>query len=127
MAPFWRVRNKLPLLLAELTIVLVSLVVFPTGVQAQIPPSVLPFIDLKCYGITNQDGSPLPPVLFPLFVEHLNPLFLQLGVPPERVLMLDPFQLCVPVAKNGVNPPDDALKFIQYIDLKCYNIQADPP
>jgi hypothetical protein len=105
---------------------LVCSAVTPSSAQAQIPPSVLPYIDLKCYGITDPDGNPLPPAFVPLHLDHLNPLFQELGAPPEDVLLLDPFQLCVPVAKNGVIPPPAALEFIQYIDLKCYNFETDP-
>jgi hypothetical protein len=31
-------------------------------------------------------------------------------------------QLCVPVAKNGLVPPPDVLRVVQYIDLKCYDV-----
>ena len=94
--------------------------------QAQIPDSVIPFLDLKCYGITDPNGGPLPPLNFPLHLDHLNPLFQQLQIPPEDVVLLDPFQLCVPVAKNGLIPPPPATDYIQWIDLVCYNMQTDP-
>ena len=97
-----------------------------TPAQAQIPDSVIPYLDLKCYGITDPNGGPLPALNFPLHLDHLNPLFQQLGIPPEDVLLLDPFQLCVPVAKNGVIPPGEAREYIQYIDLKCYHMETDP-
>ncbi len=86
------------------------------------PPPLLQliqFIDLKCYGIT---GNPLN---LPLHLDHLNPVLRDLGAPPEDVVLLDPQQLCVPVAKNGQIPPPDALFFIQFIDLKCYGITGD--
>lgn len=114
--------------LKMLGVALLLLGAFSNTAQAQIPPSVIPFIDLKCYGITGPgpDFLPLPPLNVSLHLDHLNPIFLQVGAPPEDVLVLDPFQLCVPVAKNGVIPPPDALAFIQFIDLKCYNMQTDP-
>lgn len=100
---------------------LVALMALPRHASAQIPPDVLPFIDLKCYNITDPNGGPLPPLNIALHLDQLNPLLLQLGFPPEDDILLNPTQLCVPVAKNGVIPPDDALTFIKYIDLKCYN------
>ena len=93
--------------------------------RAQIPDSVIPFLDLKCYHITDPNGNPLPPLNIPLHLDHLNPLFQQLQVPPEDVIVLDPFQLCVPVAKNGLIPPPPAIDYIQWIDLACYNMQTD--
>jgi hypothetical protein len=78
------------------------------------------FIDLKCYTIT---GDPLN---LPLHLDHLNPLFIQLGLAPEDVVVLDPQKLCVPVDKNGELPPPPLLEIIQYIDLKCYGIAGDP-
>jgi hypothetical protein len=111
--------------LKMLGLALLLLGVFSNTAQAQIPPSVIPFLDLKCYGITDADGLPLPPLNVLLHLDHLNPIFRELAH-PEDVFVLDPFQLCVPVAKAGVIPPPDALAFIQYIDLKCYNMQTDP-
>ena len=121
-----RVAQWLSKLLGMLAVWLVVGTVASTPAQAQIPDSVIPFLDLKCYAITGPDGGPLPPLGFPLHLDHLNPLFQQLGIPPEDVVLLDPFQLCVPVAKNGVIPPADALRYIQFIDLKCYHLQTDP-
>lgn len=123
----WMSRTRRSVLPRMLGLALLAVVALPRCASAQIPPTVLPFIDLKCYGLTDPDGNPLPPLLFQLVADHLNPLFVRLQLPRENVVMLDPVQLCVPVAKNGMNPPPDALKFIQYIDLKCYNVQADPP
>lgn len=121
MADHSRRGKKLSGPLHALGIALVSSLALPAAARAQIPPTVLPFIDLKCYGITNSDGTPLPPLNVPLHLDQLNPLLLQIGFPAEDVVLLSPTQLCVPVAKNGVIPPPDALRFIQYIDLKCYN------
>ncbi len=54
---------------------------------------VIEQIDLKCYGI---EGDPLglPQKLF-----HLNPVFPS-TIGPEDVLVQEPQQLCVPVAKS---------------------------
>jgi hypothetical protein len=45
--------------------------------------------------------------------------------PHEDVVMQDPTQLCVPVAKDGLRPPPPDLRVIEQIDLKCYGIQGD--
>jgi len=116
-----RFEHPLSRLIGVVGIAFATIVSLPAGARAQIPPSVVPFIDLKCYGITNSDGNPLPPLNLPLHLDQLNPLLRQIGFPAEDVTLLTPVQLCVPVAKNGMTPPDDALRFIQYIDLKCYN------
>ena len=121
-----RAVRRLPTLLLMLAVLVVAGTVSSTPAQAQIPPSVIPFLDLKCYGITDPNGGPLPPLNFPLHLDHLNPLFQQLGIPPEDVILLEPFQLCVPVAKNGVVPPPPAIDYIQFIDLKCYHMHTDP-
>lgn len=118
--------RRLPTFPGMLGTLLIAGTLVPGSAQAQIPDSVIPFLDLKCYGITDPNGNPLPPLGFQLHLDHLNPLFQQLQVPSEDVVVLDPFQLCVPVAKNGVTPPPDALQYIQWIDLKCYHFQTDP-
>lgn len=124
MRPRIRTTKWLPTLLAGLIVLATAM--SSTPAQAQIPPIVIPFLDLKCYGITDPNGNPLPPLNFPLHLDHLNPIFQQLQIPPEDVIVLDPFQLCVPVAKNGLIPPPPALDYIQWIDLACYNMQTDP-
>src|SRR6516162_2249639 len=112
----------LPAFLLGLTVLAATM--SSTPAQAQIPPEVVSSLDLKCYGITDPNGNPLPAINFPLHLDHLNPLFQQLQIPPEDVVLLDPFQLCVPVAKNGLIPPPPAMDYIQWIDLVCYNMQT---
>lgn len=126
MTPGTRTVKWLPTLLWILAVLLVAGTLGSKPAQAQIPDSVIPFLDLKCYRITDPNGNPLPPLNIPLHLDHLNPLFQQLQIPPEDVLLLDPFQLCVPVAKNGFMPPPPAIDYIQFIDLACYNMQTDP-
>jgi len=87
-------------------------------------PMVLDFIaylDLKCYRIE----SDITFLGLPLLLDHLNPVFIDFGIPPENVVMLDPQQLCVPVAENGRIPPPQVLHFVENVDLKCYGIQSD--
>src|SRR5262249_13750017 len=76
--------------------------------------------DLKCYEIFGE------PLNLQLRLDHLNPVLVGLGVPPEVVTVLEPQQLCVPVAKNGDFPPPEVLSTVQFIDQKCYNIVGGP-
>jgi len=84
-------------------------------------PAALPFvrqIDFACYRV---DAQPLPnPV--PLNLTHLNPVLANL--PNHNVALTRPAQLCVPVAKNGVLPPDGVLALVEFLDLECYDVQA---
>jgi hypothetical protein len=80
------------------------------------PRDVLPFIqfvDLSCYRIEGEE------VNVPLRLDHLNPLLAEL-FPAREVAILFPVQLCVPVMKNGVEPPDEVRRLVSFIDLKCY-------
>lgn len=79
------------------------------------PPDVLAFVrfvDLSCYQISG------PAVNFPLTLSHLNPLLATL--PRRNIMLVNPELLCLPVIKNGVVPPPDVLRVVQFIDLKCY-------
>lgn len=80
------------------------------------PQDVLPFIefvDLSCYRIEGEE------VNVPLKLDHLNPLLAE-RFPTREVAILFPVQLCVPVMKNGVEPPDEVRRLVSFIDLKCY-------
>ena len=95
-----------------------------TEASAQPLPSPAGFVrnlDLRCYQIPNQ-----PAINVPLQLTHLNPVFQQMGLPPENVVLGQPNQLCVPVRKNNQFPPADTLPFIRFVDLKCYKIQGPP-
>ena len=85
------------------------------------PPDVLPFIefvDLSCYRIEGER------VHVPLQLDHLNPLLAE-QLPPRDVVMFLPTQLCVPVMKDGVAPPEEVRRLVSFIDLKCY--LEEPP
>jgi hypothetical protein len=88
----------------------------PVAKNNIIPPAdVLPFIrfvDLACYRIQGQTVNQ------PLRLTHLNRVFADL--PVRSVTIFFPQQLCVPVIKNGVVPPPEVRRLVQYIDLKCY-------
>lgn len=89
-------------------------------------PAALPFVrhvDLACYRV---DAAALPsPVT--LALRHLNPVLANL--PGHNVVMVQPAQLCVPVAKNNVMPPAEVLALIRFIDLECYHVDpiGHPP
>jgi hypothetical protein len=83
------------------------------------PDDTLPFIqalDWECYGIAG------PPLNLPLNLTQLNPVIAGLLGPNVGVTVLEPQQLCVPVAKTSTNPPPNVLALIQYIDVKCYRV-----
>ncbi|HEY4596996.1 MAG TPA: hypothetical protein VIJ02_11380 [Thermoanaerobaculia bacterium] len=97
----------------------------PKATTAPAPPPPIPLpnpnnfvsnLDVRCYKIDRP---------IQLRLDHLNPLFVSKGLPPEFV-DLDPHQLCVPVYKNGYVPPPDALPFLQYVDWRCYGINGPP-
>jgi len=80
----------------------VQLCVPVTKNQQQPPSSVfdhIRFSDVLCYNIK---GLPLN---MNLKLTHLNPVLINMGLPPEKVLVTETDKLCVPVAKNGLFPP----------------------
>lgn len=86
------------------------------------PPNVLPFIqyvDWKCYGISG------PSLDLPLRLDQLNPITDAIFGPTD-VIVREPEQLCVPVAKNDRIPPPDVLRLIQWLDVECYRVDAPP-
>ena len=85
------------------------------------PANFVSNLDVRCYRIPNQ-----LPINVPLQLDHLNPVLRQMGLSPEHVVLQQPQQLCVPVAKNNVFPPTDTLPFIQFLDWKCYGISGPP-
>lgn len=89
-------------------------------------PAALPFvkqIDFACYRV---DAQPLPDPV-PLNLTHINPVLANL--PRHDVALKRPASLCLPVAKNGVMPPPEVLALVQFIDLECYDVDAQvhPP
>lgn len=75
-------------------------------------------VDLACYKITTPSLSPVTT----LVLKHLNPVLVNL--PSHNDTLLQAEQLCIPVGKNGVKPPDTVLKLVQFIDLECYRTEA---
>jgi hypothetical protein len=103
---------------------LVALLAIPIAAAAQthlpLPASPRRFVDnldVRCYLTPNQ-----PAINVPLRLDHLNPVFQQMGLPYENVVLGAPQDLCVPVQKNNQLVPPDTLPYIQYVDWKCYAI-----
>ena len=109
-------------------LVVLALMAFAAPVLSQAlaaPPAPIPLpdpknfvsnLDVRCYRIERP---------IQLFLDHLNPLFIDKGLAQEFV-DLDPHQLCVPVYKNNHRPPEDALPFLRYVDWRCYGISGPP-
>jgi hypothetical protein len=72
-------------------------------------------IDLACY------RAEAPPVDVQVIASHLNPVLAHL--PPEAVHLVQLQQVCVPVAKNGVIPPEPMLSIIKHMDFGCYGLE----
>lgn len=86
-----------------------------------IPPASLPFLqyaDLKCYKIQG------PPLNLTLQLTQLNPVIAGLFGPNANVVVREPQQLCVPVIKEDQMPPPNVRQLIQFLDLKCYRVDA---
>jgi hypothetical protein len=84
-------------------------------------PDTLPFIqyvDWKCYGISG------PSLDLPLHLDHLNPVIAGMFGPSDDVIVREPQQLCVPVAKNNRIPPPEVLRLVQFLDVECYRVDA---
>jgi hypothetical protein len=106
-------------LLGILLGILLSLPAPVMGQALPAPANFVSFLDVRCYQIPNQ-----PPLNVPLHLDHLNPVFVQKGEPPEDVVLGPPQDLCVPVQKNDYRPTPDVLPFIQLVDWKCYGISG---
>jgi hypothetical protein len=72
-------------------------------------------VDLACYKATA------PKVDLWLAASHLNPVLANL--PPELVHLTELEQVCVPVAKNGVVPPEPVRSAVEHMDFACYGLE----
>jgi hypothetical protein len=95
----------------------------PVQKDNQVPPSgVLPFIryaDLKCYRIAG------PSINVTLNLSQLNPVIAAKFGPNVQVVVREPQQLCVPVAKNNMFPPLEIRRLISQLDIKCYRVESN--
>jgi len=74
-------------------------------------------IDFACYRI---DAPPLPAPV-PLSLTHLNPVLA--NFPAHGVRLIQGRQLCLPIAKNDVLPPDPVLQVVRFLDLECFETE----
>jgi hypothetical protein len=102
-------------------LLVLALLALPAGASAQLPTprAFVSFLDVRCYRIPDQ-----PPLGVALRLDHLNPYFVDKGIPPEDVVLREPQDLCVPVYKNDLVPPPDVLPFLRFVDWKCYGIDG---
>ncbi|HEV7672044.1 MAG TPA: hypothetical protein VGS22_26280 [Thermoanaerobaculia bacterium] len=94
----------------------------PFALQAQALPTPKDFVanlDVRCYQLNDQ-----PALNVPLQLDHLNPYFVEKGLPSEDVILGKPQDLCVPVFKNQIPPPPSVLPFMRFVDWKCYEIKG---
>lgn len=84
------------------------------------PKDLVSGLDLECY------RTPGPALNINLNLTHLNPVLIELGLPPHQVVVRELAQTCVPVRKNNAWPAPDALAFIRHIDFACYRVDAAP-
>jgi len=95
----------------------------PVVKNAANPPAnvlqLVQWLDVKCYGIDQVQN-----IVKPITLTHLNPLFATL---PKEVSQVGvPSQVCVPVTKNGAQPPANILPYVQFADVLCYGASGAP-
>jgi hypothetical protein len=79
--------------------------------------SFIEWIDLACYAASAE------PVDVDVKLSHLNPVLA--GLPEESVTLTELSQVCVPVSKNNVPPPEPVRDLANHFDLACYDL-AEP-
>ena len=91
----------------------------PVAKNGQIPgqPALafIRWLDLACYQATSSYSG------VELKLEHLNPVLNDL--PDEDVRLTRLEQVCLPVAKNGVEPPPVIRALASHFDLGCYGLE----
>lgn len=88
---------------------------------APTPYDLVSNLDLSCHEVKGD-----PPVRS-VVLDHLNPVLQDMGMKEERVELGALRQLCVPVAKNKAVPTDPVLRFVQNVDLACYEAKSELP
>jgi hypothetical protein len=112
--------KRLVHLFAVLLLVLVALPTAVSGQALPTPAAFARFFDLRCFKIP----VPQPPLGVQLRLDHLNPYFVEKGLPFEIVDVKEPQDLCVPVYKENFQPTPDVFPFLRFADLKCYGISG---
>ncbi len=75
-------------------------------------------LDLACYESTAE-----PPPAAGVELHHLNPAMKGMS---QQAALGDLERVCLPVMKNGSEPPAETLDFIRWVDLACYKATAEP-
>jgi hypothetical protein len=90
----------------------------PSAAALPTPKEFVSGLDLECYETNG------PALNLTVQLTHLNPVLLQLGLPAHAVVIRNLVETCVPVMKNGVTPPANALPFLRHVDLACYKVES---
>lgn len=85
------------------------------NVPTQPARDVIRAVDLACY------RAEAPPVNVSVLASHLNPVLQNL--PPSFVHLTRLEQVCLPVAKNGVVPPQPIRSVVEHMDFACYGLE----
>jgi len=96
----------------------------PVAKNLRIPPRevlwLVQHVDVACYRIETFEELPS----IPLLLSHLNPVLRAIPLPEAAIRTRAPEQLCVPVSKNGLTPPDPVLKVVQWVDFEKFGVAA---
>jgi len=88
----------------------------------RVPDDVLRYIqyvDWRCHGING------PSLDLPLRTTHLNKVMVEMfGGEGNDIVVREPQQLCVPVAKDDHFPKPEVLRLIEWLDVKCYRVDS---
>lgn len=79
-------------------------------------------IDLACFEFETQPVDP-----FFLHMSHLSEVLRETGLDEQWIQIVEPKQLCLPVLKNDLDPPDEIVELIRWIDLKKYTVDPLAP
>ena len=97
----------------------------PVAKNDVMPPEqymeIVRWVDLACFAATSESHE------IELQLSQLNPVLVEMGIPDQDILMGQLRQLCVPVVKNDVFPPEEVLELVRYIDVACYDIETPAP
>lgn len=93
---------------------------FPIIKNNVVPPAFdfVRHVDFACFRLEAEAlANPVN-----LTLEHLNPVLAQFE--RHEVKLVNPETLCVPVMKNGVEPPEEVYDLVRHLDLECWKVDA---
>ncbi len=95
----------------------------PVAKNGFIPPDnplrLIQYTDLACYRADPLEETKV----YKLRLSQLNPVLERLEDQEIKVGQLR--QLCTPVEKRGAEVPDEVLRFIQHLDVACYEVRGE--